>query len=182
MPRCGSPAVRGPLLIVVSGRPGTGKTTLCRQLSRTLGAYYRRVDAAEAALARLGGTVGAAGYAVVSELAVSNLELGAVVVVDGVSPVPEARSGWWEAAQRAGAALLPVETVLPDVIEHQRRVQARLADIPDHRVPTWDEVVSGAWTPWDDDRDGHRHSVHTTDPNHALAAVLRHLCQDAAQP
>lgn len=177
-----SPGVRGPLLIVVSGRPGTGKTTLCKQLSRILRASYLRVDAAETALARLGGTVGAAGYAVVSELAVSNLELGAVVVVDAVSPVPEARSGWREASQRAGATLLQVETVLPDLIEHQRRVHTRLADIPDHRVPSWDEVASGAWTPWDEDRDGHRLSVHTTDANHALAAVLRHLCQDAAQP
>lgn len=177
-----SPATSGRLLIVVSGRPGTGKTTLSKQLSQTLRACYLRVDAAEMALARLGGPVGVAGYAVVSELAVSNLELNAVVVVDAVSPVPEARAGWREAAQRAGATLLQVETILPDVVEHRRRVQARVADIPDHRVPTWDEVVSGVWTPWDEDRDGHRLRVHTTEAKHALAAVLRDLGRNGAQP
>lgn len=176
------PAVSGPLLIVVAGRPGTDKTTLCKQLSRALGACYLRVDAAETALARLDRTVGVAGYAVVSELAVSNLELGGVVVVDAVSAVPEARSGWRRAAQRAGAGLVSIEAVLPDEVEHQRRVTTRLADIPDHRVPTWDEVVTGTWSAWDEDRDGPRLSIDTTNTDLALGAVLRHLARRIARP
>ncbi len=63
-------------LIVLSGRPGTGKTTIAREVSQRIGACYLRVDAAETALARIGAAVGVAGYAVIHELAVSNLLLG----------------------------------------------------------------------------------------------------------
>lgn len=168
-------ALTGPMLLAISGRPGTGKTTLSKQLCRALGACYLRVDAAETALGRLGHTVGASGYAVISELAISNLELGAVVVVDAVSPVPEARSGWRGAAHRAGAALLQVETILPDATEHQRRVRTRLADIPGHRVPSWDDVLSSPWVPWDEDRDGDRIRVDTSDAGEAVAVVLDRL-------
>ncbi len=152
-----------PVLIVLSGRPGTGKTTIAREVARSLGACYLRVDAAETALARVGIEVGAGGYAVVHELAVSNLLLGAAVVVDAVNPVAEARASWREAADRAGVRLVNVETVLPDLEEHRRRVEAREADIPGHVVPTWHEVERGEWQGWDLDRDGERLLVDTTD-------------------
>lgn len=159
-------------LVVLSGRPGTGKTTIAREVSRRLNACYLRVDAAETALARTGADVGAGGYAVVHELAVSNLLLGNTVVVDAVSPVPEARASWRDAAGRAGVTLVSVETVLPDPDEHRRRVETRLADIPGHEVPTWDEVQLGEWTSWDETRDGRRLLVDSTDTTAAVARVL----------
>jgi predicted kinase len=137
-----------------------------------VGACYLRVDAAETALGRLGGDVGVGGYAVVHELAVSNLLLGNTVVVDAVNPVPEARASWREAAARAGASLVDVETVLADVAEHRRRVEARTADIPGHVVPTWDEVEGGEWTDWDEARDGRRLLVDSTDTALAVDRVL----------
>jgi predicted kinase len=159
-------------LVVLSGRPGTGKTTIAREVSRRAGACYLRVDAAESALARTGAEVGAGGYAVVHELAVSNLLLGNTVVVDAVNPVPEARGSWREAAGRAGAPLLNIETALPDPEEHRRRVDSRLADIPGHEVPTWDEVQRGEWVAWDEIRDGRRLVVDSTDTASAVALVL----------
>ena len=159
-------------LLVLSGRPGTGKTTIAREVSRRVGACYLRVDAAETALARSGAAVGVGGYAVVQELAVSNLLLGNTVVVDAVNPVPEARTSWREAAGRAGARLVNVETVLPDQDEHCRRVESRLADIPGHEVPTWDEVQRSEWNAWDETRDGPRLLVDATDTAAAVALVL----------
>lgn len=159
-------------LVVLSGRPGTGKTTTAREVSRRVGACYLRVDAAETALARTGAGVGVGGYAVVHELAVSNLLLGSTVVVDAVNPVPEARTSWRDAAGRAGARLVSVETVLPDVDEHRRRVEARVADIPGHVLPTWDEVQGSEWTAWDEARDGRRLRVDSSDTATAVARVL----------
>ena len=168
-------AMRPPLLVVFSGRPGTGKTTLARRLSQERRACYLRVDAAETALARSGRPVGAEGYAVVHELAVSNLLLGHDVVVDAVNPVPAARAGWREAASRGGAELALVETVLLDAGEHRRRVEEREPDIPGHVVPSWDEVREGEWTPWDADRDGTRLVVDTTDTETAWGRLLSGL-------
>lgn len=159
-------------LVVLSGRPGTGKTTIAREVSRRVGACYLRVDAAETALARSGAAVGVGGYAVVHELAVSNLLLGNIVVVDAVNPVPEARTSWREAAGRAGAWLVNVETVLPDQEEHRRRVESRLADIPGHEVPTWEEVQGSEWNAWDETRDGRRLLVDATDTASAVGLVL----------
>ncbi|QIK68383.1 AAA family ATPase [Nocardioides sp. HDW12B] len=159
-------------MIVLSGRPGTGKTTIAREIARRLGACYLRVDAAETALARVGVEVGVGGYAVVHELAVSNLLLGSTVVVDAVNPVAEARASWRDAADRAEARLVNVETALPDPEEHRRRVESRTADIPGHVVPSWEDVEHGEWQPWDVQRDGDRLLVDTTDTASATAQVL----------
>lgn len=159
-------------LTVISGRPGTGKTTLATSLARRLRSCYLRVDAAETALRRTGLPVGIEGYAVIHELAVSNLLIGVDVVVDAVNAVPEARAGWREAAHRGRARLLQVETWLPDQLEHRRRVEARTADIPDHQVPSWGEVESQAWSPWEAERDGPRTLIETSDSHQALIALL----------
>lgn len=41
-----------PLLVVVSGLPGVGKTTIARGLAAAVGAAYLRIDSIEAGLAR----------------------------------------------------------------------------------------------------------------------------------
>lgn len=163
---------RSATLTVVSGLPGTGKTTLAQAFARQLGACYLRIDAVETALARAGVRVTVEGYAVVHELAVSNLVLGTDVVVDAVNAVAEARAGWRVAASRGGAQLVQVETTLPDAAEHRRRVETRTADIPGHEVPSWADVEALAWTLWDDQRDGQRLLIDTTDSGQALGTLM----------
>ncbi|WP_299440948.1 AAA family ATPase [uncultured Phycicoccus sp.] len=160
-----------PMLLVVSGRAGTGKTTLAKALCQRWKTCYLRVDAAEAALGPTGLRAGTEGYAVIHELAVSNLLLGLDVVVDAVNPVPAARSGWREASDRAGARLVHVETSLADGAEHRRRVEGRRADIPGHVAPSWDDVIGDGWVPWDEARDGVRVLVDTRNALDAFDAV-----------
>jgi predicted ATPase len=62
--------VKSPLLIVLAGRPGTGKTTLARALCARLEAVYVRVDAIETAALRSGLShpIGPPGYFVAREV------------------------------------------------------------------------------------------------------------------
>ncbi len=161
-----------PWLLVIAGRPGTGKTTLAKGLASTTRACYLRVDAVETALGRLRNDVGADGYVVIHELAASNLMLGTNVIVDAVNPVPEARAGWRSTADVAGARLIVIETSLTDEGEHRRRVENRTPDIPGQRVPTWQDVQHDGWVPWDVQRDGARTLIDTADDSAALSTAL----------
>ncbi|WP_122333985.1 AAA family ATPase, partial [Pseudomonas amygdali] len=67
------------MLIVFSGLPGTGKTTIAKGLVDTIGALYLRIDTIEQAIRNSGvlaQDVGRSGYMVANELALSNLDLG----------------------------------------------------------------------------------------------------------
>lgn len=80
-----------PTLIVVSGLPGTGKTTLATALAGHLRAAYLRVDAMETPLVKAGIDVGPLGYEIVRQLAASNLTIGTTTAVDLVNPLPVTR-------------------------------------------------------------------------------------------
>ncbi len=162
-----------PVLVVLAGLPGTGKTTLARRVSAALGAVYLRVDAIETVVTRFGlarPPVGPVGYGVTHELAAANLTLGNAVVVDAVNPVPEARAGWRELTDRA--RLVMFETVIADAAEHRRRVEQRRPDLAGQRVPTWDDVLAGDYVDWDNARDGVRQIVDMTDTETGVTRAL----------
>ena len=47
---------------------------------------------------------------------------------------------------------IEVEMVCSDPERHRERVEMRVADIPGHRVPTWQEVVDRDYQAWQGDR------------------------------
>ncbi|MGC1301473.1 MAG: AAA family ATPase [Caulobacteraceae bacterium] len=139
------------MLIVFSGLPGTGKTTVARAVAVRLGASFIRLDVIEQAMLRAlpdGVEVGAAGYAVANMVAESNLALGGCVVADCVNPVEESRAAWRAAAGRASVRILEVEVICSDHAEHRRRVEERQADIPGHTVPSWEAISRLKYEPW----------------------------------
>lgn len=163
-----------PVLFVLAGRAGTGKTTLGRSIAAHLRAALLRIDAIETAVQRCGlaeSPVGPVGYVVAREIAAATLAVGTPVVIDAVNPVPEARAGWRALATTSGVRLVVVETALADEDEHRRRVSVRHPDLEGQRVPTWDEVRSAEYVEWDEARDGPRHVVDTADAVQAFAAV-----------
>lgn len=140
-----------PTLIALAGLPGTGKTTIARELAKQLGAVHIRIDSIEQALrasGRFEGPMDDAGYRAAYALAEDNLRQGLSVVADSVNPIALTRDAWASVATRTGATLLEVELVCTDQIEHRHRIETRKADIPGHKLPTWNEVTARQYEPW----------------------------------
>lgn len=137
------------MLIVLSGLPGVGKTTIARELARVLPAVHVRVDSIEQALRRAGLVVEGEGYAVAHAVAADNLRAGHTVIADCVNPWPITRNEWCATAEQASVPVLEVEVACSDEDEHRRRVESRVADILGHRLPTWQEVVERDYRAWD---------------------------------
>lgn len=164
------------MLIVFSGLPGTGKTTLAKGLAATLGAVYVRIDAIEQALrdsADFARDVGRTGYQIAYEVAASNLGLGGTVVVDCVNPVMESRRAWRDISARFGAPLVNLQVICSDMTEHRRRVETRQVDILGLTPPAWQSVMNHDYEPWDTDP----FTVDTAldSPAEALAAIVEHI-------
>ncbi|MDO8839704.1 MAG: AAA family ATPase [Parvibaculum sp.] len=143
------------MLIVFSGLPGTGKSTIARELARRIGATYLRIDTIEQALKNSSlriDPVDDAGYAAAFALAEDNLKLGRIVVADSVNPVEETRAAWRIVAVQAGCDAIDVEIVCSDEVEHRRRVETRTSDIMGLRQPTWSEVIRRDYRPWQSER------------------------------
>jgi predicted kinase len=140
------------VLITFSGLPGTGKTTIARELAAQVAAVYLRIDSIEQALREQGLRVEGEGYRASQAIAEDNLRLGRIVIADCVNPWPLTRAEWRAVAGRAGVPSIDVEIVCSDVEMHRRRVERRVADIPGHVPPTWEDVVGRDYRPWDTDR------------------------------
>jgi predicted kinase len=140
------------VLIVLSGLPGVGKTTIARDLARATGGLHLRIDSIEHALRQAGLPVEGEGYAVAHYVAEDNLRLGRLVIADCVNPWPLTRNAWRSVAERAGVAAVDVEIVCSDAAEHRRRVEARAPDTAGHQLPSWSDVMTRDYRAWDGDR------------------------------
>ena len=140
------------MLIIFSGLPGAGKTTIARALARELGAVYVRVDTAEQTIRAsdmLKAEVGPAGYMVGYGMAEDNLALGNTVVADSVNALKVTRDAWLSVAERAGTTAIEVEIICTDKAEHRRRVETRPTDVEGLVKPSWDKVAAREYEPWE---------------------------------
>jgi len=140
------------MLIVFSGLPGTGKTSIARGLVLRTQAVYLRIDTIEQAMrnsAALAEDIGSGGYQVANQLALSNLDAGNRVIVDCVNPVRDSREAWSDIARRAKVQLVNIQVVCSDTLEHQRRVTSRTSDVAGLVPPSWQSVVDHEFEAWD---------------------------------
>ena len=141
-------------LIVLSGLPGSGKSSLAEGLSRTLSMPIFSVDPIEAAMWRGGlakTQTGIAAYDVAITLADEHLRLGHSVVIDAVNPVEAPRATWRNLAAKHRADLRIIECVCADEAAHRRRIEARVRKIDGMPEITWARVLERrteyqAWT------------------------------------
>lgn len=142
------------MLIVLGGLSGTGKTTLAKALAARLPAVLVRIDSIEQAAVDSGAVdhpVGEIGYRIGYAVAADNLLGGATVIANSVNPIEVTRRAWCDVARRADRAVLEVEIVCTDAAEHRRRVEARASDISGLPLPSWNDVMSRQYEPWNPD-------------------------------
>jgi predicted kinase len=142
------------VLVIMSGLPATGKSTLARGLAREIGAVHLRIDAIEHAVVGSGlgsHPLGSIGYVLGYALAEDYLRQGFAVVADSVNPLAITREAWRGVARAGSGEYLEVEVICSDQAEHRWRASMRTSDIPGFRLPTWLDILSREYEPWDHD-------------------------------
>jgi len=139
------------MLIIFGGLPGTGKTAVARELARQIGAMHLRIDSIEQAILDSGLTsrpINEAGYLAAYAIAEDNLRIGRTVIADSANALSLTRDAWLEVAKRAQLGAIEIEVKCSDPNEHRRRVEERVSDISGLKLPTWQEVLSREYHPW----------------------------------
>jgi predicted kinase len=134
-----------PLLVVMMGLPGTGKSAIAEGIARAIATPVFSVDPIEAALIRSGmkrdQRSDIAAYELARTLARSQLALGQSAVIDAVNSIEIARAWWRELAAEFGVARPLIECVCSDMALHRRRMESRSREIPGFIYePSWADV------------------------------------------
>jgi predicted kinase len=140
------------VLVVVSGLPAAGKTTIASLLAQQLRAAHVRIDTIEQAVIQATSLVqplGPVGYLVGYAVAADQLRNHISVVADSVNPLAVTRSAWREIGARHAARTVEVEVICSDPDEHRRRAEARASSIPGLVLPTWQQILDREYEPWD---------------------------------
>src|ERR1700712_3825209 len=136
-------------LIVLSGPPGIGKSTLGDAIAAVQSAVRLSIDDVEEAMLACGISAeqtGVAAYEVVRAAAEQNLALGLDVVVDAVNDSKPARDTWRRAADATGSRLLQVVLAVEDPATHRARLEGRVRPFVRITEPDWSQVQAGLAT------------------------------------
>jgi predicted kinase len=147
------------LVVLITGLPGSGKSTMAKVAGQALGAPVLGHDWAMSGLRPFPEVQGAldtmgprghrgVGWSLLWALARSQLRLGSSVVLDGVAREPEVE-GTRQVALEEGAGSLVVMTSCPDAGLHRSRVEGRQRRIPNWYELDWDHVerARSSWVP-----------------------------------
>lgn len=140
-------------IIVISGLPGSGKSSLAEALAAKLKLPLLSVDPIESAIIKAGfdknNKTGLAAYLVAKDLAIEQIKTGNSVIIDAVNAEEDAKDTWRSLAEDSKLSLILVETFL-DETEHRRRIEARVRNLQGIPEVTWDKVIErrNSYTQW----------------------------------
>ncbi len=142
-----------PTLVLVTGLPGTGKSTVAAAVAAELGCAVLGHDWAmsglrpypelQEALDRIELGHRVVGWSILAALACAELRAGRPVVLDGVARAPEVRR-CRECAERESARCVVVATACSDPAVHRRRIEGRRRAIPGWYELEWADVERSA--------------------------------------
>jgi predicted kinase len=143
----------GPHLIVLSGLPGSGKSTIAELLAKRLRLPIFSVDPIESAIVKAGIArsfeTGLAAYLVAATLADEQLKLGNSVIIDAVNAEEEGKDVWRGLAKKHGVELIVLLVALERSL-HRQRLESRVRNLHGFSEVTWDKVEARrkAFTAW----------------------------------
>ncbi|HLM96350.1 MAG TPA: AAA family ATPase [Acidimicrobiales bacterium] len=139
------------LLVLVTGLPATGKSTMATVAAKELGSAllghdwamsglrpYRELQESLDGMLPSGHRV--VGWSIMWALARAQLRIGSSVVLDGVARAPEV-AGSRQVAADEGARCLVVMTRCADADVHRARVDGRQRQIPNWYELDWEHVA-----------------------------------------
>lgn len=140
-------------MVVLSGLPGTGKSTIADAIARAWRLPVLSVDPIESAILRAGVErsfeTGFAAYLVAESLADRYLASGVNPVIDAVNSMDEGRDMWRGLARSHGADMRVIECLLGDVRSHQERLSLRDRELAIGEPSSADvERRRSEWRPW----------------------------------
>jgi len=147
-------------MIIFSGLPGTGKSTLAEAIGKALGIPVFAKDWLEGTFLRSGlkptieeKPLGFAAYELLTVLAERQLVLGQSVILDSVAGTETIRSTWRQLSRQYSAEWRVVECLCSDEYLHRSQLKVRERNIPGWHELEWYDVEKAKqyYRPWDDE-------------------------------
>jgi len=148
-------------MIVFSGLPGTGKSTLAETLGREYGIPVFAKDWLEASMLRSGvqpktadRSLGVAGYDLLTTLADRQLMLDQSVILDSVASTRTIRKTWHDLANQYTAQWRVIECICSNESLHREKLKNRTRNIPGWHELKWSDIqkVKQYYQAWDEER------------------------------